>query len=331
MNLENKRILICKTNQIGDVSFALPLASAIKKAAPSATVLFLGRGYTQSLIRHYQDVDEFVDWERSKDLRPLKADIIINIQADHEIARQAKLAKIPVRIGTIRRLYNWRYCNKFVNVSRKKSLLHESQLDMQYLKALGLKSDYSYQEIIALRHYTSFELTPSVRALLDPHKFNLILHPKTRGEHIEWPLKQFAALIAQLPQDQFHVLVTGSQREGEQVRDTLLRPFPWVVDVCGRLNLAELNALIAHADGLIAASTGPVHLAANFGIHTLGLYAPIRPFDAGRWGPVGEKVEVIARKGPCSDCRLAGPCHCVADISVAEVLTIINRWIKHDK
>ena len=61
MKLSGKRILISKTNQIGDVVFALPLASAIKQAAPDATILFMGRAYTQALIEHYQDVDEFVN------------------------------------------------------------------------------------------------------------------------------------------------------------------------------------------------------------------------------------------------------------------------------
>lgn len=328
MNLKNKRIVICKTNQIGDVTFALPLASAIKQAEPSAYIIFLGRAYTQSLIEHYRDVDAFADWETNQDLSQLEADVIMNIQNDRQIARQAKLAKIPVRIGTNRRLFNWRYCNKLVNVTRKKSSLHESQLDLQYLKGLGLKGDYTQQEIIALRHYQPFENTKRVRELLVPGKFNLILHPKTRGEHIEWPIQHFVQLIQQLPAERFHLLITGSEQEGEQIRSRLLKPFPHVVDTCGTLDLAELNALIAHADGLIAASTGPVHLAANFGINTLGLYAPIRPFDAGRWGPIGAKAQYLSRKGPCSDCRLAGPCHCVAEISVDEVFNIVKGWLK---
>lgn len=335
MNLENQRILLCKTNQIGDVTFSLPLASAIKRSEPSAHLLFLGREYTRPLIEHYDDVDEFVDWDAIKNLPPekaiqklhdLKVDIIINVQANKQIAKLARLAHIPVRIGTSTRLFNWWYCNKRIKISRKQSALHESQLDMQYLKALGLPNQYSYEEIIRLRHYRPFKPSPKVHKLLDQHKFNLILHPKTRGEHIEWPATAFAELIRLLPPDQFHILVTGSQAEGDQVRKTLLAPFPHVTDLCGKLDLAELCALIANADGLIAASTGPVHLAANFGIHALGLYAPIHPFHAGRWGPIGPKAEVLCIQKQCGQCRNLSPCQCVKKITPQQVVEIVRRW-----
>ncbi|MEI7616388.1 MAG: hypothetical protein WCJ54_06705, partial [Actinomycetota bacterium] len=36
-----------------------------------------------------------------------------------------ELVKIPIRIGTSRRLYHWFYLNKPVTLSRKKSDLHE--------------------------------------------------------------------------------------------------------------------------------------------------------------------------------------------------------------
>lgn len=336
MNLKHKRIILCKTNQIGDVTFALPLASAIKQAEPSSHIIFLGRQYTKALIEHYCDVDEFADWETIKslpeaeavaELKALKADIIIHVQADKQLAKLAKLANIPLRIGTSTRLYNWFYCNKRVKVSRKKSDLHESQLDMQYLKALGLKSDYRYEDIIALRHYRPFELTAAVKKYLDKDKFNLILHPKTRGEHIEWPAGHFAELIKLLPASQFHIMVTGSQVEGDKVRQAMIEPFPHVVDLCGKLSLTELESLIAHADGLIAASTGPVHLAANFGIHTLGLYAPIRPFHAGRWGPIGEKAQVLCVNKQCELCRDLSPCRCITEITPEQVKAVIDSWL----
>ena len=338
MNLQHKRIILCKTNQIGDVTFALPLASVIKQAEPTAHIIFLGQHYTKALIDHYVDVDEFADWQAIKKLpnteaaaklKTLHGDIIINIQADKHLAKIAKLAHIPVRIGTSTRCFNWRYCNKRIKVSRKKSDLHESQLDMQYLKALGLKADYTYQEIIALRKYTPFTLTPSVEKCLDKTKFNLILHPKTRGEHIEWPAAHFAQLIQLLPQDQFHILVTGSQVEGDKVRQAMITPFSHVIDLCDALTLEELEILIAHADGLIAASTGPVHLAANFGIHTLGLYAPIRPFHASRWGPMGKKVQTLCVQKQCEACQDLSPCRCITEITPQQVKAVIENWTAH--
>lgn len=328
MELNNKRIIISKTNQIGDVIFALPLASAIKQAAPKATVIFMGREYTRDLIEHYRDVDEFLDGDTvtAKDLKG--ADIIIHVHPNKHIAYLAKQAGIPLRIGTSTRLYHWFTCNRRLKISRKDSVLHETQLDMQYLKALDLKGDYTLDEITALRHFLPFKLQRSVGKYLARNKFNLIIHPKTRGEHIEWPLAHYAKLIDSLSRNTFHIVITGSAAEGEKVRDQLITPFPHVTNLCGVLTLDELQSLIAHADGLIASSTGPVHLAAAFGIHTLGLYAPIKPFHAGRWGPVGEQAQVPSVDKDCDWCRDGRRCKCVGEITVDEVKAVVTGWVR---
>lgn len=340
MELAGKRILISKTNQIGDVTFALPLASVIKQACPNAQVIFLGREYTRALIEHYSDVDEFADWQAMSQLddasalaalRQLKIDIIIHVHPNKRLAYLAKQAKIPLRIGTSTRLYHWLTCNRRIKVSRKDSPLHETQLDMQYLTALDLPGDYSLAQITALRQFKLLTLTQQVKQYLSADKFNLILHPKTRGEHIEWSPEHFAQLIERLPKDRCHIMVTGSSKEGEQVRETMITPFAQVVDLCGVLTLDELQILIAHADGLVAASTGPVHLAASFGIHTLGLYAPIKPFHAGRWGPVGQQADVLSIDKECSWCRDGRSCRCVNEISVNEVYHTVMQWLAAEK
>lgn len=337
MHLTGKRILISKTNQIGDVTFALPLASAIKQASPTAQIIFLGREYTRALIEHYRDVDEFADWDSiaqrdDKDalaaLCALNIDIILHVQPNKRLAYLAKKAKIPLRIGTSTRLYHWLTCNRRVKISRKHSPLHETQLDMQYLKALGLPGEYTLAQIIALRQFKPFKLSKNVKQYLAADKFNLILHPKTRGEHIEWAPEHFAQLIERLPKERFHIIITGSAKEGKQVRDTMITPFSHVVDLCGVLTLAQLQTLIAHAGGLIAASTGPVHLAASFGIHTLGLYAPIKPFHAGRWGPVGKQAQVLCINKDCNWCRDGRPCRCINKISVDRVYHSVMQWLE---
>lgn len=340
MNLKNKRVLLTKVNQIGDVLFTLPLASIIKKLEPSSTVLFLAREYTRSLIEHYIDVDEFVDWGKlSADseekaverLRELKIDVIVNVMANkpsNVVARVAKKAGIPIRIGTLNRLYNLKYCNSFINIRRSKSGLHETQLDMMFAKKLGGKKNYSQQEIIKLHNFKPIEKTADCINLLDQSKFNLILYPKTRGEHIEWPPERFAELITLLPKDKFKIFVTGSEREGDMVREKMISPFPEVVDLCGKISLNDLIQFIYYADGMICCSTGPVHLAAVFGIYTLGLYAPIKPFDASRWGPVGVKAETITIEKDCEGCRDGSRCKCVPAIKALQVLRTIMRWQK---
>lgn len=334
INIAQKRIIIAKTNQLGDVTFALPIASALKQIDPSCHIILLGRKYSKALIDHYADVDSFADAdELSKAseevtaidyLKSQRADIIIHVHPQKWLARLAKQAGIPIRLGNARRLYNLKYCNRFVWLSRKQSPLHESQLDMIYLRPFIRHGVYSYADIIKLRRYTTFQPS-AICQQLSSSRFNLVLHPLTRGRHIEWSFEHFAELIKQLPAEQFKIFLTGSEAEGKIFRDALVEPFPHVIDLSGKTSLDDLMSFIQHADGLIAASTGPVHLAANFGIKTLGLYAPIKPFDAGRWGPMGEHVTVLSKNKSCDACRHCR-CSCINDITPESVCKVVLNW-----
>ena len=71
---------------------------------------------------------------------------------------------------------------------------------------------------------------------------------------------------------------------------------------------------ISKADGLIAASTGPLHLAAALGIHALGIYPPIRPMHPGRWAPVGPGAKVFVKSQYCEACRRTADCVCIREI-----------------
>jgi ADP-heptose:LPS heptosyltransferase len=93
----------------------------------------------------------------------------------------------------------------------------------------------------------------------------------------------------------------------------------------GKLNLAEFISLIHNSDALVAASTGPLHLAAASGIHAIGLYAPMRPIFPTRWAPLGKNADFLVIEKQCRDCRKTTDCQCIRDISpesVAERLTI---------
>ena len=65
------------------------------------------------------------------------------------------------------------------------------------------------------------------------------------------------------------------------------------IDITGKFGIEKFYHFVQCADGLVACSTGPLHIAAAKGIHALGLYPSARPKHAGRWGPLGPKAEYI--------------------------------------
>jgi ADP-heptose:LPS heptosyltransferase len=277
-------------------------------------------------------VDGFLDREavlaRPDLLRETGAEAIVHVFPDKAVARAAKRAGISLRIGTSHRLFHLYTCNRLVNVSRKSSDLHESQLNIRLLQPLGIT------EVPALSRiggWYGMRTDLPLPAGLQPHfadgRFRLILHPKSKGSAREWPPAHFLALAGDLDPASYRLFVTGTAAEGEQTRlqQPELFALPHVVDLTGKVSLAELVAVISHADGLVACSTGPLHVAAAMGKLAVGIYPPIRPMHPGRWGPVGPRASYLVLNKDCSDCRQSGDCACIRAIEVAQVRERVVR------
>lgn len=307
-----ERIIISRTDSIGDVILTLPMATLLKQLLPGCTVIFLGSSYTKDIVACCPDVDEFYDW-KTADLADIKADTIIHVLPRPELAKAARRAKIQNRVGTTNRLYHWWTCNWLIRLSRKNSDLHEAQLNLKLLGFMeGVKKEYSLQEVVGLMNFKSAKASCDAVQYIDNQKFNLILHPKSKGSAREWGLDNFKRLIEILPADSFKIFICGTENEGAMVRDALLStPRENTVDLTGKLSLADYIAFIDHCDGLVAASTGPLHIAAALGKHALGLYPPIRPMHPGRWACIGKNAKVFVTDRQCDECRKTQDCRCM--------------------
>jgi len=327
------RLAISRIDNLGDVLLTLPMVSILKQAFPHLKIIFIARRYAQALVEAYPGVDEFIAWddlEKSpQELKKYNLDAIIHAYPRAAMAKLAKQAKIPFRIGTNRRWYNLLNCNVWVNFSRAKSSLHEAQLNLKLLKPFGLKTEYSLQEIIPhLQLQSSHSVPDFVRENLKPNRFNLVLHPCSNGNTREWPLENYEKLIASLPQEKFNILITGTEKEKNYL-EPLLKDQLNTIDLVGRLTLAELIALFAQSHGLIAASTGPLHIGAALNIHALGLYPAYHSAGPNRWRPLGQKAQYLVTPEVCKKTCYNRHCDCMYAITVEQVKTIIEGWLSN--
>jgi heptosyltransferase-3 len=331
--MSRETFIISRTDAIGDVVLTLPVAGVLRSLYPASRILFLGRSYTEEVVRCCEHIDGFLNWdewlvlpsgEAARAMAATGADCIVHVFPRREISRIAWKARIKERIGTTNRIYHWRYCNVRVPLSRKNSPYHEAQLNLRLLTPLGAKELYSLPEIAGYYGLTRLPPLPAaIASLLEPDRFNLILHPKSRGNGREWGLDNFRALIGLLPRDRYNLFLTGTAAEGKLLAP-LIREFPFLTDLTGRLSLSEFVAFIAAADGLVASGTGPLHLAAALGIHALGLFPPIRPIHPGRWAPVGARAKFFVRDKDCEACRRSMDCHCIREISPVELMDYLE-------
>jgi heptosyltransferase III len=336
-----KKIIISRTDSIGDVILTLPVAGLLKKIIPGCEINFLGNSYTREIAESSVNIDNFIDWSELKKqnstkqinyIKSIQSDAIIHVFPVKEISHLAVKAGIPLRIGSTGRIYHYLTCNKLVPLSRQRSNLHEAQLNLKLIKPLEGQDLYSLQEI--QENYGIKVIAPlseSIKIFLTKDKFNLILHPKSKGSAREWGLSNFSQLINLLPEDKFRIFITGTEQEGEIIRKELIAFHPQVIDMTGKLSLKQLVSFISETDGMVSASTGPLHIAAALGKIAIGIYPPIEPMHPGRWAPIGENADYIVKNKQCSDCRKKSFCECMESITPEAVYDkLLSKILNHE-
>lgn len=325
------RILLVRTDRLGDVILTLPMLPLLRKRFPGAFIGLLLKKYTADLVEGNPYADELLLYDDGQSLIPsavmvktIKAknfDIAIVVHPTPRIAWLLFRAGIPERIGSGYRYYSLLF-NKRVYEHRKDAKRHELEYNLNLLKKLDCP--------IGGKPEFALTIPPGVDATveglfasvgIDPKKEIIVVHPGTGGSAKEWPADNFGLLAARLQTERDgQILITGSQEEEPKVARVLLGTKGKGIPLAGRLSLKELAAVIKRASLFISNSTGPLHIAAAVGTPAVCMFSQITTMSAARWGPYTPKKRVLVPDKPvdcaeCSDGREL-PCACMMSISV---------------
>ncbi len=330
-----KKVLVVRTDRLGDVILTLPVLSRLRACFPRAYLAMLLRRYTGAIVEGNPCADELIwyDDERGgevpfgdmvKVIRERQFDAVILVHPTLRLAWLMFRAGIPVRVGTGYRAYSF-LLNRRVYEHRKDALRHEAEYNLNLLAPIGcdpsgVKGELDFPIVIP------GAAVERVRALLEQLGIGgrfVVIHPGSGGSAREWPLENFGRLGARLAvEKQCTVVVTGSAEERSLVDSLASMIGADARPVAGRLTLKELAALIRSASLFISHSTGPLHIAAAVGTPLVGLYPQITAMSPRRWGPYTNRARVLVPDKPddCTECsgRTQKPCACMASISVDE-------------
>ncbi|MEO5501602.1 MAG: glycosyltransferase family 9 protein [Ginsengibacter sp.] len=337
MQQKISNILISRTDSIGDVILTMPLAAKLKEISPGIKIGFLGKKYTAPVISACEFVDVFIDLEDFLQNNPSicgeQVQCILHVFPEKKIAARAKQLHIPMRVGTRNRLYHWFTCNSLFSLSRKKSFKHEALLNLEFLKVFDVIPPTSISQLYNYFGLTKVaQLKPEFSGLLSKSKFNIIIHPKSQGSAREWPLRYFSQLIGLLDKDQFKIFISGTANEATFLKSFLEAHKNDVTDITGKMDLTQFISFIHQCDGLVANSTGPLHLAAVLGKLAFGIYPPIWPMNPVRWAPVGPRARAFVMDKSCDDCRShPADCHCILELTPQMIANAISEAAKISK
>ena len=298
--LTPQRILVSRTDALGDLVLTLPLVSALNRKFPNAEVHLLVRPYAVAVAKAALGVTEVHAWlpEHAADangtgatyLRSLSFDAVVFAYPDRNVVKACRKARVGLRLGTGRR---WHALGRMTHYNwdgRKDSGGHESWHGLRLLLPLGIDADGAFLDqchlAVPIPDQSSVDLLEKLGG--SP----VLLHPGSHGSAGNWPAERFGALALQLAEKGHVVAFTGTEEEGLTF-GAFLPEHPRIFPLFGQMDLAGLLFLQSEAEVVVASSTGPLHTAAAIGTPVVGLYGTRPPEWALRWRPIGPAVEVV--------------------------------------
>jgi heptosyltransferase-3 len=292
-----KKILVVRTDGIGDVILTLPLIYQIKKILPHANISILVSQNVTELLYGYEIIDEVIVLENIKNLKMffkrICYDLVINAFPVFDISLAEYSSKVPLRIGTAYRWYSFLY-NIKIHEHRKECLQHEYQYNINLFKKLFDETSYDFKYFFKIDETEKNLLNEK----LQKHSFNLnngyiIIHPSSGGSSIDIQKDILIDFINKFPKNNnIKIAITGKNTEKDFI--SKVENQNNIIDLSGELNLRELLILINNSKLIIANSTGPIHIAGALNKKIIGFYPQQKPMNETRWGPLSEN-ELILR------------------------------------
>ena len=304
LGIKPNKILLIRTDRIGDVILTLPMVDTLKLNYPDSKIDMLVNKRVAELVQDYPNINK-VQYIEKESLRAIRDvcrtgdyDLAIIVYPCFRIALALFLCKIKYRLGSGYRWYSFLFNIKHYQ-HRKYSTKHELEYNLDLLDELGCVRP---PDIVPKLNVKS-ELEEVVKKNLlqkgiTPDKAFIIIHPSTMGSAKVWAQHNFVKLCNLLIDDNecnFNIILTGTSIDEHDLNRMMKQFNPnSKVFVVSDLNLREFSALLKFSKLCISNSTGPLHIAAAVGTFVVGFYSPLLTESAVRWGPYTDKKKIFS-------------------------------------
>lgn len=331
------KILIIGPSWIGDMVMAQSLFIALKSQHDNAIIDVLALAWTKPLLDRMPEVNHAISMPIShgvfglrvrhalgKQLQTSQYDQAIVLPNSWKSALIPWFANIPLRTG-------WKGEVRYGLLNDIRTL-DKQALPMMVQRFVSLAyparqsavaPTYPIPKMVANQAF--FDLPP-----LKPAQKRLILCPGAEfGPAKQWPAQSYADVANESIQQQWQVLVLGSEADKKIANDieslTQSKSKTTFINLCGLTQLDEAIDLLATADTVISNDSGLMHIAAALRKPLITIYGPTSPGFTPPLSDNAQCVQIEVECGPCFQRTCPETHHrCMIDISSHHVLQAMN-------
>jgi lipopolysaccharide heptosyltransferase II len=343
-------VLAVRLDALGDVLMTTPTFRALKESRPGRRLTLLTSPAGAAVARFVPEVDDVIvydaPWMKAtaprRDSTPDRAladslrargfdgAVVFTVYSQNPLpsAFLCYLADVPRRLAHCHENPYQLLTDWVKDPEPEQTVRHEVRRQLDLVAAVGCTTT---DERLSFR--VPQDARERLLRLLDKIGLNrrapwLVIHPGASAPSRRYSSESFARAAGALAtEDGWQVVLTGSDGERElveRVRGAMGAP-SW--SLAGRLDLAELGALLELAPLLIANNTGPVHLAAAVGTPVVDLYALTNPQHT----PWGVPHRVLSHDVPCRYCYKSvcpeGHNDCLSRVAPAAVVAAARELV----
>ncbi|MBD3426357.1 MAG: lipopolysaccharide heptosyltransferase II [Candidatus Omnitrophica bacterium] len=343
MSVTFEKIVLLRTDRIGEVLLSAAAVGAIKEKNPGARIDFVTSEYSKGLLEGRSDIAKVMTADTmsrgnvfskalslSRQLREGGYDAAVVFNPHKMLHLACFLAGIPRRIGYARK---WPFLlTDRIEDDRQKGDRHEIECTLELLERSGISAG---------RPHLILEVDPSSRSKVaellakrgvDEGGVLVCVHPGSSNPSKIWPGDNYSELIQRIRNDLgYEVVVLGDVKEAGLADRIVHKADAGAFNLAGELDLKCLAALLKRADLFIGNDTGPMHMAAALRVPVIAIFGRNIPgVSPTRWGPWGEDHIVLHEDlgcDPCFDRDCQKEHECLRAITVDKVYESVKRLL----
>ena len=341
------KILLTRTDRIGDVVLSTPAIKAVRDKYPDAHIAFMVRPYARDLVDGNPYLDEVIIYDKYKKhknifntinfalgLRKRKFDIAIMLHPTNRVHLISYIAGIPERIGFNRKLSC--LLTKKISHTKQEGKKHEIDYTLDLLKELDIEA--CDKELFVPVHENDIE---RVENLLEEHHVGeevplVAINPGASCQSKKWSPDNFANVSDKLAKEYKARIIIISDKANMKSASAVSDKMKYEpVNFAGKTSVGELSALLSKCRLFISNDSGPVHIASAVDTPVISIFGRKDPgLSPKRWGPWNKKSAVLHKDVGCDPC-LAHNCKiefkCLNSITSEEVLLIAKKFLEASK
>lgn len=253
-------------------------------------------------------------------------------------------AKIPQRFGVLSQWHSFLFLNQGLRQKRSRAEKHEADYNFEIVTEGLKKLSASPKELHSVETPVLKMTATNNPDLLSKWKLvatnYFIVHPGMAGSALNWKQAQYIEFIESYLQNSpdKEIVITGTPMDEDYLKD-IKKHFSnhsRVKVLQNQISTRELLTILKNSCGILAPSTGVLHLAASLGVSCYGVYSPIKVQHPKRWAVRGDRVFIflpdfqVTANDPCpaSFKCLKENCpkyDCMDKVSPAKILNTILK------